>query len=108
MIVLITDAPPHLPDKDVQNVDEVLQAFSQAGIDHITPCFRPRPESKVYLRICNRLERRYCCQVMPNKGVKSRVFGGFRSAFMTLRGLDSQGLPDRQPGQWLCQHYRHR
>ncbi|MCM1982401.1 VWA domain-containing protein [Lyngbya confervoides] len=52
VIVLITDAPPHIPDREVQSVDEVLNAFHQAGIHQFYPVMHTQDEeSKVYLRL---------------------------------------------------------
>jgi Mg-chelatase subunit ChlD len=52
VVVLITDAPPHIPDKQVQSIDEVLVAFTQANISQFYPVIHTQEvENKVYLRL---------------------------------------------------------
>ncbi|MCM1982841.1 VWA domain-containing protein [Lyngbya confervoides] len=52
VIVLITDAPPHLPDRQVQTLDQVLQAFDHAGIHQFYPVIHTQEDaSQVYLQL---------------------------------------------------------
>lgn len=39
VLVLITDAPPHIPDKQTQSLDEVMARMEQVGIRQFYPVF---------------------------------------------------------------------
>ncbi|MCS6862362.1 MAG: VWA domain-containing protein [Abditibacteriales bacterium] len=52
VIVLVTDAPPHVPDKDTQSVEEVVQAIRGAGVQQFYLIVRTQdPQSQVYLKL---------------------------------------------------------
>jgi Mg-chelatase subunit ChlD len=52
VIVLITDAPPHIPDKSTKNIDEVLQAIRANKLGQLYIVMRPQDEnSLIYLRL---------------------------------------------------------
>lgn len=53
VLVLVTDAPPHIPDKEARGVEEVAQAVRAAGISQFYLVI-PVQEAKnqVYLRLC--------------------------------------------------------
>ncbi|MBP1464445.1 VWA domain-containing protein [Candidatus Chloroploca sp. M-50] len=52
VIVLVTDAPPHIPDKDTKTVKEVVDAFIKAGIAQFYMVIRiDDPRSQVYLEL---------------------------------------------------------
>jgi len=51
VIVLITDAPPHVPDKDTKSVEEVVQTIRGTGIQQFYVVMRTNdPNSQVYLK----------------------------------------------------------
>lgn len=52
VIVLITDAPPHIPDQEAQSIDHVLEAFNAVNVSQFYPVVRTQdPRSEVYLRL---------------------------------------------------------
>lgn len=52
VIVLVTDAPPHVPDRETRSVDEVVQAMAERGIDQCYLVIRTQdPRSQVYLKL---------------------------------------------------------
>lgn len=52
IIVLVTDAPPHIPDKETKSIAEVIAAIRQRQIDRIYLVMRTRdPQSQVYLQL---------------------------------------------------------
>lgn len=52
VIVLVTDAPPHVPDKETQNIEEVVQAIQEAKIHQIYLVIRTQdPHSQMYLKL---------------------------------------------------------
>jgi hypothetical protein len=52
VIVLITDAPPHIPDKEAKSIDEVLTALNHAKISQFYPIIRTQSRSsEVYLQL---------------------------------------------------------
>ena len=51
-IVLVTDAPPHIPDQDTKDIEEVKQAIKAANINQIHLVINARdPASDVYLQL---------------------------------------------------------
>lgn len=52
VIVLITDAPPHIPDKETRGIEEVIGAMREAGVGQVYTVMRTGdPRSLVYLRL---------------------------------------------------------
>lgn len=52
VIVLITDAPPHIPDKSTKGIDEVIQAIRDNKLGQLYIVMRPQDEnSLIYLRL---------------------------------------------------------
>jgi Mg-chelatase subunit ChlD len=52
VIVLVTDAPPHVPDLEANSVEEVARALRSAEIKQFYLVIRARdPESQVYLKL---------------------------------------------------------
>ncbi|MDJ0718485.1 MAG: VWA domain-containing protein [Prochloraceae cyanobacterium] len=52
VIVLVTDAPPHLPDRETQSITQVLKAIAQNRIDQIHMVMNTQdPESQIYLKM---------------------------------------------------------
>ncbi|MGF1489318.1 MAG: VWA domain-containing protein [Prochloraceae cyanobacterium] len=52
VIVLVTDAPPHIPDRETNSIDQVIEAIRQRQIDGIYLVMRTQdPESQVYLKL---------------------------------------------------------
>lgn len=52
VIVLITDAPPHIPDKETKSVEDVAQAIRAANIDQFYIVMRTQDSaSQVYLKL---------------------------------------------------------
>jgi hypothetical protein len=52
VIVLITDAPPHLPDKETKSISEVLQKIHAVGIGQLYIVMRTQdPDSQIYLKL---------------------------------------------------------
>lgn len=49
VIVLITDAPPHIPDQETKNIEEVIEKIKEKNIDQVHLVIRNQDEdSKVY------------------------------------------------------------
>jgi Mg-chelatase subunit ChlD len=71
-IVLVTDAPPHIPDKDTKNIDEVVAKMKETGIDQCYLAIRTQdPDSQVYLKLY---------QGSGARGMAFDLEQGFRSA----------------------------
>lgn len=52
VIVLITDAPPHCPDRETQSIEEVVQKIAEVGISQCYLVIRPEDEAaQVYLKL---------------------------------------------------------
>ncbi len=52
VIVLVTDAPPHIPDKETKSIEEVVKAIRDRQIDQIYLVMRTQdPDSQVYLKL---------------------------------------------------------
>lgn len=52
VIVLVTDAPPHLPDATVQNIDQVVQKMREIAVDQFYVVMKTSDSrSQVYLRL---------------------------------------------------------
>jgi Mg-chelatase subunit ChlD len=52
VLVLITDAPPHIPDKEATGMEQVVRAVRAAGVGQVYLVIRTQdPESQVYLRL---------------------------------------------------------
>jgi Mg-chelatase subunit ChlD len=52
VIVLVTDAPPHIPDKDAQSIEQVVQAISNAQIQQLYLVIRTQASSsQIYLKL---------------------------------------------------------
>jgi Mg-chelatase subunit ChlD len=52
VIVLVTDAPPHIPDKDTKSIEEVVDAIQNAKIHQFYLVIHTQePESQIYLRL---------------------------------------------------------
>lgn len=52
VIVLITDAPPHIPDKETRNVEDVKQAIRSLGVEQFYVVMRTQDSaSQVYLKL---------------------------------------------------------
>ena len=52
VIVLVTDAPPHIPDRDTKNIDDVIAAVRAAAINQLHLVIRTTSSSsQVYLRL---------------------------------------------------------
>jgi Mg-chelatase subunit ChlD len=52
VIVLVTDAPPHIPDKEAQSIEQVIQAVSDAQIQQLYLVIRTQDtNSQVYLKL---------------------------------------------------------
>lgn len=52
VIVLITDAPPHIPDKEVRNIDEVTDAIHSVKLDQLYIVMRTQDvRSQIYLKL---------------------------------------------------------
>ena len=52
VIVLVTDAPPHIPDKETNSIEEVVREIEDREVDQIYLVMRTQdPESQVYLKL---------------------------------------------------------
>ncbi|MBE9009039.1 VWA domain-containing protein [Pseudanabaenaceae cyanobacterium LEGE 13415] len=52
VIVLVTDAPPHIPDATVQNIDQVVQKMREITVDQFYVVMKTNDSrSQVYLRL---------------------------------------------------------
>jgi Mg-chelatase subunit ChlD len=52
VMVLITDAPPHIPDKETRSIDQVKQAMKDIGVEQFYLVMRTQDiESQVYLKL---------------------------------------------------------
>jgi Mg-chelatase subunit ChlD len=53
ILVLITDAPPHVPDKEARTIEEVAEAVRAAQVSQFYLVIRvTEPKNMVYLRLC--------------------------------------------------------
>lgn len=56
VIVLVTDAPPHIPDLEVRSIEQVVQAIADAGIQQLYLVIRTQDTaSQVYLKLLERV-----------------------------------------------------
>ena len=56
VLVLVTDAPPHIPDKETRNIEEVTQAISGAGVQQVYLVIRTqKSSSQVYLKLLEKV-----------------------------------------------------
>ena len=52
VLVLITDAPPHVPDKEARSVEEVAKAIKEANVQQLYMVIRTQdPSCQVYLKL---------------------------------------------------------
>jgi Mg-chelatase subunit ChlD len=52
VIVLVTDAPPHIPDKDTKSIDEVVNAIARLQIHQVyLICPTQNPRNQIYLKL---------------------------------------------------------
>jgi Mg-chelatase subunit ChlD len=52
VLVLVTDAPPHIPDKEAQTIEDVVEALKRVSIDQLYLVIRTQdPQSQIYLRL---------------------------------------------------------
>jgi Mg-chelatase subunit ChlD len=52
VIILVTDAPPQIPDKETGNIEEVIQAIRDTGIQQVYLVMNTKdPQSMIYLRL---------------------------------------------------------
>lgn len=52
VLVLVTDAPPHVPDLEAQSVEEVAEAVRAAGVQQLYLVIRTRdPQNQIYLKL---------------------------------------------------------
>jgi len=52
VIVLVTDAPPHIPDRETKSIEEVVEAVRSASVQQFYLVFRTGdPQSQVYLKL---------------------------------------------------------
>jgi hypothetical protein len=52
VIILITDAPPHIPDKEVQSMDEVVEMLNNTGVEQFYCVIRTSDtRNDVYLKL---------------------------------------------------------
>ena len=52
VIVLVTDAPPHIPDKETQSIEEVVQKIRTVGVQQFYLVMRTQdPRCQVYLKL---------------------------------------------------------
>jgi Mg-chelatase subunit ChlD len=52
VIVLVTDAPPHIPDQETIGIEEVVRAIQRAGVQQLYLVMRTKdPSSQVYLKL---------------------------------------------------------
>ncbi|MDF5727132.1 MAG: VWA domain-containing protein [Rhizonema sp. PD38] len=52
VIVLVTDAPPHIPDLEAKSIEQVVQAIRDAEVQQLYLVIRTQnPESQVYLKL---------------------------------------------------------
>jgi hypothetical protein len=52
VIVLVTDAPPHIPDQEAQSIDDVATALKTIHVDQLYLVIRTQdPNSQIYLKL---------------------------------------------------------
>jgi Mg-chelatase subunit ChlD len=52
VIVLVTDAPPHIPDRDTQSIEEVMQKIRSVEVQQFYLVMRTQdPQSHIYLKL---------------------------------------------------------
>lgn len=82
-IVLITDAPPHIPDVEAQSITEVRDALAAAGIDQLYIVTRAHDETcHVYYSLFTRLQG-IAFDLGENDDFKARA----ENLMQTLRSL---------------------
>ncbi|HEY9704895.1 MAG TPA: VWA domain-containing protein [Allocoleopsis sp.] len=72
VIVLITDAPPHIPDQETKNIEEVIKKLAEKNIDQIHLVIRNEEEdSKVYRQLIGEAKG-LCFELGKGEDFKSR------------------------------------
>ncbi len=52
VIVMVTDAPPHLPDLETKNIEQLVQKMNQVGISQFYAVVKTQdPRSHIYLKL---------------------------------------------------------
>jgi Mg-chelatase subunit ChlD len=52
VIVLVTDAPPHIPDKETKRIEDVVEEIRSSGVQQFYLVIRTRePNSQIYLKL---------------------------------------------------------
>lgn len=91
VIVLVTDAPPHIPDRDTQTIDEVCDALQAAGVKHLYIIFQTSdPASQVYLELLGRT-RGLAWNLGAGSNFRARA-DAFKRALLTLGGTISRSI----------------
>lgn len=91
VFVLVTDAPPHVPDKEARSIEEVGAAIRQAGIDQLYMVIRTtNPSSQVYLRLLETGVRGFAFDLGEHGEFRARE-ENFRKTLMALGKTISQG-----------------
>ena len=72
VIVLITDAPPHIPDQETKNIAEVMEKIKEKNIDQIHLVIRNEEEdSKIYRQLIG-VAKGLCFELGKGEDFKSR------------------------------------
>lgn len=92
VIVLITDAPPHLPDLETQSIEEVVTEMNAVGLDQLYSVIRVNdPESKeIYKQLAAGVRDQYLAFDLGDDGDFRRRAEHFKRTLMNLGKTISQ------------------
>lgn len=73
-VVLVTDAPPHIPDVEAQSIEQVMDAVRAAGIKQLYIVSRAAdPECQIYLRLLEAVKDGLFFDLGKGDDIKSRA-----------------------------------
>lgn len=92
VIVLITDAPPRLPDKETQSIEEVITEMKEVGVDQLYSVIRVAdPESNgIYKRLGEAVRDQYLAFDLGEGGDFQHRAEHFKRTLMSLGKTISQ------------------
>ena len=83
-IVLITDAPPHIPDKETKDIEEVVAAIKTAGVHQFYLVIRTQQRgSDIYLKLLSAGAKGMAFELGKGDDFKSRS-DNFKRTLMSL------------------------
>lgn len=83
-IVLITDAPPHVPDKETESIEEVVEAIKTAGVHQFYLVIPTQEkESQIYLKLLSAGAKGMAFELGEGDDFRSRS-DNFKRTLMSL------------------------